>query len=92
MFFEREGHRAVREGKWKYIRDTYTHVDELYDIEHDRGENINLASKYPNIVKTLKSKWHEWAQQNEVVEDFSRIKGGRTIWPKPKDYVFDTQY
>lgn len=92
LFFEREGHRAVREGKWKYIRDTYTHVDELYDIEHDRGENINLASKYPNIVKTLKSKWHEWAQQNEVVEDFSRIKGGRTIWPNPKDYVFDTQY
>lgn len=92
LFFEREGHRAVREGKWKYVRDTYTHEDELYDIEKDRGENINLAAQHPDIVASLKAKWHDWAQENGVVEDFSRIKGGRSVWPKPDDFVFDTQY
>lgn len=92
LFFEREGHRAVREGKWKYVRDTYAHEDELYDIEADRGENVNLAAQHPDIVADLKAKWHEWATQNGVVEDFSRIKGGRAVWPKPTEFVFDTQY
>lgn len=56
---------GIRLGKWKYLKpDAFFHgyaveddrkkVDELYDLENDIGERINLASKYPKKVTELK--------------------------------------
>jgi len=55
---------AVRLGKWKllipdrtrnfaYTQDAAVKTPELYDLENDISENINLADKYPKIVKRL---------------------------------------
>ena len=56
---------GVRQGKWKFLKDNaFFHgyaiedsrekVDELYNLERDPGESINLASRYPEKVAELK--------------------------------------
>lgn len=62
-----DGTFAIREGGWKFI-DSYgsggwsmqtekqvSEPGQLYDMEKDPGETINLYHKYPHIVKRLKT-------------------------------------
>ena len=63
FFYQGNG---VRRGKWKYLRATHgvpgyaqdrkrKKVEELYDLESDIGETINLAEKHPQKVRKLKA-------------------------------------
>lgn len=58
-FHERGGRQAIRKGKWKYVvydvLNKQKRAAELYDLEADPGEAVNIASKYPNIVKELQA-------------------------------------
>ena len=65
FFFEHEGHRAVREGRYK-ITALRGEPWCLYDMEKDRTETEDLSSKYPNLVKELARKWDAWGAQNNV--------------------------
>ena len=65
LFFEHEGHRAVREGRYK-ITALRGEPWCLYDMEKDRTETEDLSSKYPNLVKELARKWDVWGVQNNV--------------------------
>ncbi len=51
------GQIAVRMGKWKGIkknlRKNPNAPTELYNLEEDIGEKVNLADKYPEIVKKI---------------------------------------
>ena len=60
IYWEHEGNRAVRQGKWKLVS---RHPDkwELYDIEADRTELTNLAEKNPEKVEQLKALYESWA-------------------------------
>ncbi len=57
-FHERGGKQAVRTGKWKGIRlNVGTDPEgpvEIYDLEKDPGETMNIASYHPDIVKKIK--------------------------------------
>lgn len=65
LFFEHEGHRAVREGQWKLV--ALDEEDwELYDFTTDRTELNDLADEYPEVVNTLSAKWGEWGAANNV--------------------------
>jgi arylsulfatase len=67
LFWEHEGSRAVRDGKWK-LTAVYPEGEwELYDIEADRTETRNLASAQPGRVKRMAEQWHAWAKANQVV-------------------------
>lgn len=50
--------RAIREGKWKLLTEDGNpkHTYELYDLEADLGETVNLAEKHPEIVSRLKAR------------------------------------
>ncbi len=62
-----EGHRAIRTGDWKAVRDGDDQPWELYNLRTDRGESRNLAATEPDRLQTLVALWEtQWAaiQQN----------------------------
>ena len=65
LFFEHEGTRAVREGRYKLTAlrgDSW----KLYDMERDRTEMDDLSGKEPALVISLAKKWDAWASENQV--------------------------
>lgn len=67
IFFEHEGNRAVRQGKWKLVAKGVKSDWELYDMEKDRPETNNLIEKRPEIAKTLSKEYDDWAARAGVV-------------------------
>ncbi len=65
LFFEHQGNRAVRQGRWKLVA-----LDdqpwELYDLRTDRIESTNLAKMKPSKTSELDAKWKQWALKNHV--------------------------
>ena len=66
IFWEHEGNRAVRSGKWKLVAKE-NKPWELYDMEQDRTETHDLASSNPRKVKELSAKWDRWAARANVL-------------------------
>jgi len=66
IYFEHEGNRAVRDGKWKLVADGPHGAWELYDMDNDRTEMNNLAGNNPGIVNELAQKWENWAVRTRV--------------------------
>lgn len=65
IFWEHEGNRAVRQGKWKLVAKE-NQPWELYDIEADRTELSDLAANLPEKVKQLSAEWDTWAGRAKV--------------------------
>ncbi len=72
IFWEHEGNRAVRQGKWKLVsrhpgrRAKHPGPWELYDIEADRTELNDLAKKQPEKVRELVALYDAWAKRAGV--------------------------
>ena len=65
LFFEHQGNRAVRQGKWKLVA-LDDEAWELYDFTRDRSEMNNLATQFPRIVARLSQAWDQWGAENHV--------------------------
>jgi arylsulfatase A-like enzyme len=61
IFWEHEGNRGVRFGKWKLVA-RYPQAWELYDMESDRTESIDLAGRNPGQVRVLAEWYADWAK------------------------------
>ena len=57
------GNRAVRKGKWKLVWGSNERKWELFDMQLDRTETNDLASRYPQRVQQMESVWMQWAKQ-----------------------------
>ena len=72
IFWEHEGNRAIRQGKWKLVS-RYNEQErrdgpwELYDIDADRTEMNNLAAEQPERVTAMAGVWEAWAARSLVV-------------------------
>lgn len=62
LFWEHQGHRAVRRGQWKLVA-THGGPWELYDLENDRTETQDLAASHPSLVAELATEWQRWADR-----------------------------
>jgi len=62
IYWEHEGNRAVRQGKWKLVS-RHPGEWELYDLEADRTELNDLAQKHPAKLAQLKSLYESWARR-----------------------------
>lgn len=66
MYWEHEGHCAVRHGSYKGLRDYDTGEWELYDLATDRCEMNNIADEHPDEVGLLDKRWRQWASTHFV--------------------------
>lgn len=71
LFWEHEGNKAVRDGKWKLVQ-RHRKPWQLFDMEADRTEQHDLVKKRPELASKLESAWNDWAKRTYVDE-----------WPGP---------
>ncbi|PJB67615.1 MAG: arylsulfatase [Armatimonadetes bacterium CG_4_9_14_3_um_filter_66_14] len=74
LYWEHEGNKAVRRGKWKLVL-KHGGEWELYDLEADRTELHDLAADQPELVKELSGRWDAWAKRCGVQP--WPVKGGK---------------
>ncbi|MBL7187759.1 MAG: arylsulfatase [Phycisphaerae bacterium] len=71
IYWEHEGNRAVRVGKWKIVAKGRAGQDnvnwELYDVEADRSELHNLAGEQPERLKKMVDIWLAYAERANVL-------------------------
>ena len=65
LFFEHEGNRAVRDGRWKLVA-RFRQPWELYDMATDRSELRDLAAQNPARVRRMAAQWDSWAAASFV--------------------------
>jgi arylsulfatase len=71
LFWEHEGNKAVRDGKWKLVQ-KWKDPWELYDLEADRTEQHNLIDSHADVAAKLEKAWNDWAARSFVAD-----------WPGP---------
>ena len=78
IYWEHEGNRAVRVGRWKLVAKGKHGQDdvrwELYDIEADRSELNDLATTHPERTRDLVALWRAYAERAHVLPWATRAK------------------
>lgn len=76
VFWEHQANRALRMGNWKLVAKTkspkkFTKADEnaweLYNLEQDPSEMVNLVTKYPEKVKEMSEIWKKEALRTKAL-------------------------
>ena len=84
-------HHILYQPKDEELKETLTNL-ELYDVENDPSERINLASKYPEMVDDLLGHYENWfdeVTQERDSKGIQRIHLGTTAQPKVNLSRFD---
>lgn len=66
VFWEHEGNRAARKGRWKLVS-RYPQRWEIYDLAADRTEMKDLTSERPDVQKELIAMYDAWAARCGVI-------------------------
>lgn len=66
IYWEHEGNKAVLAYPWKLVS-KHPGPWELYNLENDRPETTNLATKDPERAQRLAAQWQNWAERANVL-------------------------
>jgi len=66
LYWEHIGNAAIRRGRWKLVRE-HGSPWELYDIDVDRAELVDMAARHPDVVTDLAAAWETWANRVGVI-------------------------
>ena len=81
IFWEHEGNRAVRDGRWKAVK-RLGYPWQLFDMEADRTEMEDLAAAQPDRLRAMAAAWDVWAKRTYVdpwTDDERRTDWGGTL-------------
>ena len=67
LYWEHEGNRAMRQGRWKLVAKYPAGPWELYDLEADRTELHVRAADEPERVRQMARRWEVWARRCQVL-------------------------
>jgi arylsulfatase A-like enzyme len=82
IFWEHEGNRAIRDGKWKAVAKGSSGAWELFNMESDRTELNNLAARNPAQLKILVAQWEAYAKRANVLPWIWKPQYGEKAAPK----------
>lgn len=66
------GRRAIRRGRWKALWMRPPEGDgrwQLYDLEEDPGEIVDLSTREPAILDGLLAAWDAYAERSGVLQE-----------------------
>ena len=66
IFWQWRQGKAVRDGNWKLV--AHKDVWELYNLESDPVEEMNLIEKEKEKAAQLKARYEDWAVQFEITK------------------------
>lgn len=66
LYWEHQGNRAVRDGKWKLVN-RHGNDWELFDMDKDRTELNDLSESEPERKQRMIDMWTKWAERCEVL-------------------------
>lgn len=75
----------MRKGDWKLIYFYETGKKELYNIPNDIGENNNLVSEYPALVKELSENLGQYLRKVGAQRPSLKATGKLVPWPDEVD-------
>ena len=82
IFWEHEGNRAIRDGRWKLVS-RFPGDWELFDLEADRSEMTDLADKHADRAGRMAAEYEKWARRAQVQPWELVQKAPRTPAPIP---------
>ncbi|MCK5065938.1 MAG: arylsulfatase, partial [Bacteroidales bacterium] len=65
LFWEWSRGQAVRDGDWKLVRWGKESPWDLYNVSEDPTEINNLASLYPDTVKSMENIFLQWKSETD---------------------------
>jgi arylsulfatase A-like enzyme len=74
--------RAMRQGKWKYLK-----VDDheyLFDLDEDERERANLSAHYPERLATMRQQWLDWSQTVPEIPEDASVSLGYSVKDMPQ--------
>ena len=74
--------RALREGKWKYLK-----VDQheyLFDLSADERERANLAKLQPERLQAMRQAWLDWDRTVPAIPEDATVSLGYSVADMPQ--------
>ncbi len=72
LYFDWRNGSAILNENYKLVR--WKDEWELFDMQTDKTETINLVNKKPGVFKTMKKQWMEWAVEVGIAENEDAIQ------------------